>query len=150
MAAAPARGLHGIETMPRLILALLVGASSIAAQVPLFDLLDNPIPNAPIVWAAGDVDGDLDQDLLVPGGVLVNDGHGRFTRVAAPTVPVGPSSCRLVDLNGDGMADLVSVIPTGVLAHVRVDLNAGQYTFTTSQLLMSGVTPPAFVPKGIA
>ena len=68
--------------MPRLIPLFLALASLAGAQSPLFQILDTPIPVATAVQAVGDVDGDGDADLLIPDGVMINDGHGRFAKMA--------------------------------------------------------------------
>jgi hypothetical protein len=93
------------ETDDRLLALVLALASFAPAQAPPFQLLDNPIPAAAAAQAAGDVDGDGDQDLLIPDGIMVNDGHGRFTKVAINALAFTRLSARLADLNGDGLAD---------------------------------------------
>jgi hypothetical protein len=65
--------------------------------------------------AAGDVDGDGDQDIAVAqcGGpsttvtILKNDGTGIFTPATPVTTGKGPTEIRLVDLDQDGKLDLL-------------------------------------------
>ena len=86
--------------MSRLITLFLALASLAGAQSSLFQLLDTPVPTATAVQAVGDVDGDGDQDLLIPDGVMINDGHGRFARMAVASVAFTRQSARLADLTG--------------------------------------------------
>ena len=111
----------------RLVLASCFLASLAGAQSTLFQMLDNPIPGPAAVQTAGDVDADGDEDLLIADGLMVNDGHGRFAKVAVSSVAFTRQNPRLADLNGDGLADLISLIPTTgpTVSHLRIDLNAG-------------------------
>ena len=116
-----------MRTSPILLFAA-VTTLAVRAQSPLFLNLDDPIPAAETtVDAVADFDLDGDFDLAGPGGIALNDGHGRFTM--APGLPLAfpRSTSRVADLNGDGLPDIVSIDAS--LA-VRIDLNAGGAVFS--------------------
>lgn len=72
-----------------------------------------PVSFHPAFAAAGDLDGDGDQDLIGSGGWatvaapirLQNDGAGRFTAVG-PALSVYPAPIALGDIDGDGDLDV--------------------------------------------
>jgi hypothetical protein len=86
----------------------------------------------------GDVDGDVDPDLVVLSGstsasglaVLLNDGGGGFSpgwSTAPPPLPFeGSTDLELGDLDADGDLDLVVTLP---FAETSARLNAGDGTF---------------------
>lgn len=81
-----------------------------------------------------DIDGDGDLDLLAKDTskdiyVYVNDGDGNFA--AKPKVTQNyPSQLSAADVDGDELADLITVTTTGFSKHfVRVGLSAGDGTF---------------------
>ena len=69
--------------------------------------------------------------------VLQGNGSGSFTPVATLTLPLGPeTSVAIADLNGDGLADVISTGGSGVV----VFMNQGNYQFSAGQTY---VTEPA-------
>ena len=101
------------------------------AQTPLFQTLDAPVPQAlGRVEAIADFDGDGDMDLLGPGGIAVNDSHGRFTLVAVTALAFARGITIAADLNGDGLPEVVSTAPIGTVgAPIRIDRNLGGLAF---------------------
>ena len=86
-------------------------------------------------FAFGDVDGDGDQDAVfgTPDRLLLNDGRGHFQDATATHLPPpGPfastTGIDLVDLDGDGDLDLVTV--HDALTQNRVLTNNGNGVFT--------------------
>src|SRR5262249_44184146 len=108
------------------IVAAFVAAAPIGrAQTPVFQSLDNPVARVPSVDAVGDLDNDGDFDLVTPVGVLLNDGHARFSPVPGAPLAFARSVTVIADLNGDGLRDVVSITGTSV----RIDINAGGMVF---------------------
>ncbi len=85
--------------------------------------------------AIGDLDGDLDLDLVVPGGfhaeILINDGSAGFTLADDP--PPAPRTLHvydieLRDLDGDGDLDIAAAL-FARSSYLAVWLNNGDATF---------------------
>ncbi len=103
--------------------------------------------------ALGDVDGDLDLDLVVgrrltigTGGqlfLLLNGGNAQFTDASAqlPNVPTLPNALALGDVDGDGDLDLYVANDTGL--NDALYLNAGNGTFAdaSGQIPANSGTP---------
>jgi hypothetical protein len=75
----------------------------------------------------GDVDGDGWDDLLVcydkgPGHIYINNHQNDFTVLNTPAYGVGWVDAKLVDMNGDGLTDLVVITRSN---HLQVWLNTG-------------------------
>lgn len=69
-----------------------------------------PLPLGALGIVTGDVDADLDVDVVVVGfelGVFLNDGSGQLVRVPEINQPFDVEAAVLADLDGDGRADLV-------------------------------------------
>src|SRR5436190_4198443 len=127
----------------RIILVCAATAALGLAQTPLFQALDAPVPQSlGGVDAVADFDGDGDMDLLGPGGIAVNDGHGRFTLAAATGLAFPRGRTVAGDLNGDGLPDLVSVNPGGIGGSVRIDLNLGGLAFAASVGALPAIPSP--------
>ena len=105
---------------------------------------------AEVAIAAGDIDGDGDEDLMhdytSEGSLtkLINDGNGNYTVVSPPmsTAPAGinhglPDGMGLADVDGDGDTDIVS---TGQLNNTfSASLNDGNGNFSFgSQTIATG------------
>jgi len=125
---------------------LVVGHDTGAWLVPGPDepIVALPIPDAAQVMsiAAGDLDGDGDEDLALATistqgqlVVLRNDGGGVFT----PVLPSGVSAAyevRLADLDGDALPDLVASVDAGTGFPVLVAIpNEGELQFGAMTLL---------------
>ncbi len=84
--------------------------------------------------SAGDVDGDLDLDLLLTGGsspcLYRNDGGALFTDVSAQLPPVANSGLQLVDVDGD--------LDFDALGGTALFLNGGAGTFTNASGQLPG------------
>jgi MYXO-CTERM domain-containing protein len=106
--------------------------------------------------AVGDIDGDGDLDLYVPGGyglesdaLFVNDGkpHPGFTNEAASRLPLSShaGAVRMGDVNGDGALDIVIAdwgnSPPASRGTVRVYLNDGKGTFREKVGALVGEAP---------
>ena len=77
------------------------------------------------LYGAADVDSDGDVDLL-SNSVLLNDGTGRFSAFA-PSLPIPWKAGSLQDVDGDGFADFVGVIESG-LSGVHWNDRRGSFT----------------------
>lgn len=108
-----------------------LGAGEFAAPVELYTAGQH-VKDA----AAGDLDGDLDLDLVVvrsstaPYTVLFNDGSGGFGTTATNTGTVYANCATLGDLDGDQDLDLV----TAYGSSVAVRLNQGGGVFAPESL----------------
>jgi hypothetical protein len=102
-----------------------------------------PILDDAVAFAAGDVDGDGDKDLVVgcikgwpTGGrnqLLLNDGTGHFSDGGAnrlPTERQDTAAVALRDFDGDGDLDLIELARALPTARLRLSLNDGTGTFT--------------------
>lgn len=109
---------------PMRSLAISVLAASAVAQH--FELRERgfveatPAEFAPAALAAGDFDGDGDQDLASVETIWRNDGEGRFVRVAALPVPF-VDLLFAGDFDGDGDADLLALDRLNRLTFLRSD-----------------------------
>jgi hypothetical protein len=104
---------------------------------------------APYEAAVGDIDGDLDVDIVWGGAAgmftLQNDGTGHFTILA----PYGPGiPLQLVDLDGDGDRDLVTLTYSGAY-QFGVSLNGGSGDFGP-QTIIPGFSTPSLQPDDLA
>ena len=105
------------------------------------DYIDDPVTiegagnPAPTVQAAGDTDGDGDQDVIGAGPgfvrILRNDGGGAFTPLDATGVAGTPAALTAADLDEDGKADPVVLMEDGRIVVVR---SSGGVTDTPSGL----------------
>jgi hypothetical protein len=91
-------GSSGTEPGVALLLNDGSGAFTDASRVPPQSLLS--------ALAVGDLDGDGDLDIALPGRDLRNDGTGRFVEVPSGTNPLAVRIV-LADLDGDGAAERV-------------------------------------------
>jgi hypothetical protein len=91
------------------------------------------LTGTPVWMASGDLDGDLDLDLVVVrrdaglATVLFNDGHANFT--VGPSLPVGTDALAVVvgDIDGDGAPDILVSRP--VSPEIEVFVNDGHGSF---------------------
>ncbi len=102
--------------------------------------------------AAGDVDGDGDEDLYVGRAgprdeLLVNDGAAGFTPIPFPALTESTSAAAFVDVDGDGDQDLVTVEEglSGQVArdHVWINDGSGNFQDGTSSHAPGWVLPQA-------
>jgi hypothetical protein len=113
-----------------------------------------PTAGMPVAFAAGDLDGDGQQDFAVacrdPDAVTVyrNDGSGGFVR---QDIVLGPGSemqdVRIADVDGDGQADLVFLMSNGLIVPASGDVakdggagtSSAMYVFSFPAVYASGV-----------
>lgn len=86
---------------------LLLAACDLGEPAVRYDAVGRP--------TAGDIDADGDTDLVVGQTILQNAGDGTFTSTGTVTEYAGFQPSRLVDVNGDGAADLVTGAADGTL-----------------------------------
>jgi hypothetical protein len=81
---------------------------------------------------AFDINGDGSMDVLVGRTVWLNDGHGRMTPDPSRFQDADEAvlwQCRLADLNGDGLVDVLAISRAGMETGARVYLNDGRGHF---------------------
>jgi FG-GAP-like repeat len=149
--ASPELSLRGLPWPTRCVRCLLLcamDASFAAAQTPLFAGLDASLPvQAASVDASGDLDNDGDQDMVGVGFAFLNDGHGRFTAIPVPSLGFTRARAALVDLNADGLLDLLSIDSLGL---VRVDLGVPGPAFSGALPGLPLPFPPSAAPSNLA
>ncbi|HTE05341.1 MAG TPA: VCBS repeat-containing protein, partial [Planctomycetota bacterium] len=136
--------------------ALVLAASALLAALPALSggaraqfatAISIPAATAPQCVAAGDWDGDLDEDLAIAIAstervlFLFNDGHEHFLTPIEVQLGTGTSPASIVasDLDGDGDLDVaVSLLGTD---SVRVLLNNGGGTFALGSETSTGADP---------
>lgn len=133
--------------MKKLYLLLLSPIFSISLQAQhCWTKVENP-PFVPILTGkviTADVDGDMDQDVLVTGSsghyigstiLYTNDGNGNFTEVeGTPFTPIEKSSAAFGDIDGDLDQDLIIVgLQGGVTRITKLYLNDGDGNFTEDE-----------------
>ncbi len=117
------------------------GSGVFASPVPVFA---SPLFQGVVSMQAGDIDSDGDMDLALifgAGGIalLENDGAGGFTSRTNVLVPDATAKSAFVDLDGDGLLDLVGV--DGVPAVSFVRRNLGGWVFDEVQFGTLPATP---------
>ncbi len=95
-----------------------------------------------ISMAAGDLDGDLDQDLVLVDAqanmlLLFGDGNGRFTSTRFLPKVRSKTPAALADFNGDGALD-IAVIPKDHKQALAVLMNDGTGQFTSTPMVATG------------
>jgi hypothetical protein len=125
------------------ILAVFCLGALASAQAPLFSLLDHGHPTD--IQAGADLDADGDWDLLVSDGVMLNDGHGRFTRIAVPSLAFPRHVTKLADLTSDGLPDVITLTysPVPVVTTYR-RIGSG---FVLLQPLLLAPLGPNLIPR---
>lgn len=109
------------------------------------------VGNSPVAVAAGDLDGDGDEDLVTANEgsdnftVLLGRGDGTFDSTTSTNLGIDPSALALGDLDGDGDQDLA--ISNSGSSGVSVLLNQGSGTFATHATYGTG-GGPGFVAIG--
>jgi hypothetical protein len=104
------------------------------------------IPTAPAAIASGDLNGDGKPDLVATGTIptdpgmklLLNRGEGKFAAAVTldAAIASSPSTLAVLDLDGDGKADLVSGD-----GYPCVQLNDGHGALTDGRCYENGVDP---------
>ena len=103
------------------------------------------VGNTPVALAAGDLNGDGTQDIVVANqadndvSVLMGNGDGTFQTQQTYAVGAGPSSVALADLNNDGILDIV--VANSASNTVSVLTGNGNGTFHTQQTYAVGCDP---------
>lgn len=101
-----------------------------------------PILNGKVITA--DIDGDLDQDVLVTGSsghyvgstlLYTNDGNGNFMEVeGTPFTPIEKSSAAFGDIDGDLDQDLIILgLEKGITRITKLYVNDGNGNFTEDE-----------------
>lgn len=92
--------------------------------------------NLSLAAVSGDIDGDLDPDLVMGSRLLINDGNGVFTAGSVLPNPLSLWSNTLGDIDGDGDLDLLR--GNGTFS-VTVLANNGAGVFTAAGAVPVGV-----------
>ena len=122
------------------VLCALMAALGLGQTAP-FQVLDGSLPYGTFPDAVGDVDYDGDQDAVCKGFAWINDGHARFTAVPVPSLQFNRVRAVLIDLNADGLLDLLSIDYNG---GVRVDLGVPGLAFSGSLFVLPPFAPGTF------
>jgi hypothetical protein len=108
------------------------GTGTFATYVTLSDA------KAPI--ALGVIKTGDQMDLLTSAGVMLGNGDGTFQPPIPDIVP-GAISFALADVNGDGIVDAISVVPTkSLIGEVAVQLGNGDGTFQSPLFFKTGTS----------
>lgn len=127
------------DTQDRLWIHRNVGGGTFAAPVAY------ATGQTPYFVSAGDLDGDLDVDLIVSNfasddlSIFRNQGDGTFTSSALVPRGDGPMRVAIADFTGDGLADLA--IPCRLDASVRLYFNLGGAQFIQANTLPTLAEP---------
>src|SRR5438552_1398791 len=117
------------------ILCLCAGPVLHAQALPFYPAPGSPFSagSLPGYFNVGDFNGDGNPDVLIgTSTVMLGDGHGKFTRSAAPPLPQ-PNSVLVADFNGDGRSDIAIVSFVASPPTLTVYLGNRDGTFTQAQ-----------------